>query len=340
MLARQGILAVLLALGCLVQVQGAAPPARLTAAQAQQLRQRNRWLQRATTRHAGGQINEAIAAIDKALALERAVQGSVGSAALGWLAAQAQLQEQTEQFAQALRARQEVLRQRQQLHQVGNWRLTDARLDVEDCRLLARLDASARQRLRQAERWNAKVEHLWQQGKSREALPLAQKALAVRREILGENHRQTAQSWFNLAAQQHALYHLAEAERCSLKARDISKATLGQRHPDYATSLNDLGLLYQEMGEHKKALSLYQQALRIRKEVLGERHPAAAVSLNNLGLLYRDRGDYARARPLLEQARDLSKANLSEKHPLYATSLNNLATLYKAMGEYKKALSL
>ena len=59
---------------------------------------------------------------------------------------------------------------------------------------MARLDARQRQRLRQAEGWNGQVVQLQQQGKWKEALPLAEKALATRQEILGEKHPACAAS--------------------------------------------------------------------------------------------------------------------------------------------------
>src|SRR5262249_48968250 len=118
---------------------------------------------------------------------------------------QAGLQEQRENFTEAEAARLEVLRCKTELYGRGGWRVTDRRLGLEDTRLLARLDVKQRQRLRQADQWNRQVFRLWQQGKSNEALPLAEKALAASRMILGESHRHTAMSWFNLGAQHKAL---------------------------------------------------------------------------------------------------------------------------------------
>src|SRR5262245_23632165 len=94
----------------------------------------------------------------------------------------------------------------------ADWRATDARLAREDKRLLARLDEKQRQRLQQAQQWHAQVVRLYQQGKAKEALPLAHKVLETRREVLGQKHRQTAQSWLTLGVQLQALARRAEAE--------------------------------------------------------------------------------------------------------------------------------
>src|SRR5262249_38686561 len=106
-----------------------APPVRLSAAQREQLTPRERWRQRGNTRFAAGQIDEAIAAIQKGLAAERAVFGRLRATTLPWLAFQAQLQEQQEQFAEALAARQEHWRSLRQYQGERDWQTQDALLD-------------------------------------------------------------------------------------------------------------------------------------------------------------------------------------------------------------------
>jgi CHAT domain-containing protein/Tfp pilus assembly protein PilF len=318
----------------------AAPPARLTAEQKDQLAQSQRWLQKAKPHFDAGEIDKAIAAIHTGLALERSVFGHLREASLPWLVPQARLLEQRDRFADATKARQELLRRLQELHGLGDWRVTDARLDLEDTQRLARLDAKQRAQLRQADEWNVQVFKLWQQGRSKEALPLAEKALATRQAILGEKHRHTAVSWFNLGAQHQALNRVEQARRCYDQALRIQEAVLGQKHPDYARSLNNLAALCQELGDYKAALPLYQQTLQVWKNVRGRNRAEHANSLNNLALLYQDMGDYKAALPLFQRALQIDRATYGEKHPNHATRLSNLATLYRAMGDDRAALPL
>jgi CHAT domain-containing protein len=326
--------------------EAAAPPARLTAAQREQLALRDRWLQRANTRYAAGEIGETITAIQKGLALERAVFG-VLRYTLPFLDFQARLQEQQEQFTEALAARQERWRTLRQYQGETDWQVQDALLDVEDCRLLARLDPKQRQRLRQAKQWNERVFQLWQAGKSHEALPLAEKALAARQDILGEKHRLTAQTWFNLGAQQQALQRPGEAERCYRRALLIQQqlypqARYPQGHPDLARSINNLAFLYQGQGEYSKAEPLHVRALKMLETLYPQGHPDLARSLNNLGLLHEAQGEYGKAEPLFARALMMREAlfprtRYPQGHPDLAASLNNLAALYDAQGEYSKA---
>jgi CHAT domain-containing protein/tetratricopeptide (TPR) repeat protein len=292
------------------------------------------------TQFQAGRLQEAIAAARKLLALHERLEGSRTEMGAQWLEWIARKSQEVGADEQAIRHAERALRVRQRLHPEGDWRVVDARLSLEEARNHAKRDQAARQELQRATNLNNQVFRLWQQKRSKEALPLAREALAIRRKILGEKHRDYAQSLFNLAAQHVALQQSRQAESNYLRALAIYKEVLGQKHPEVAASMNDLADLYREMGEYARARTLYEQSLALRKELLGDKHPLYATSLNNLGLLYKDRGEYVRARPLLEQALALRKRVLGEKHPAYTHSLNNLALLYKDMGEYARARPL
>ena len=78
----------------------------------------------------------------------------------------------------------------------GHWRAVDARLDLEDHRLLVKLPVAQREQLRQAHAQNVQVLRLWHAGQAKEALPLARRVLALRRGLLGETHRDVATALF------------------------------------------------------------------------------------------------------------------------------------------------
>jgi CHAT domain-containing protein len=334
------------------QAGAVAPRARLTAAQREQLALRERWLQRANARYAAGEIDEAITAVRKALALERAVLGMLGSTALPWLGFQARLQEQQEQFVEALAARQERWHTLRQYQGEGDGTVQDALLDLEDCRFLARLDRKQRQRLRQAEQWNLRVVRLAQEGKSPEALGLAEKALAARRQILGDNHRLTAESINNLAFLHQARGEYGKAEALYARALKMREALFPrtrypQGHPDLAQSINNLAMLHKAQGEYGKAEPLYVRALKMNEALYPrsrypEGHPDLARSINNLAALHSAQGEYGKAEPLYARALKMREAlfppaRFPHGHPALAAGLNNLAGLHQDRGEHSKA---
>jgi CHAT domain-containing protein/tetratricopeptide (TPR) repeat protein len=178
------------------------------------------------------------------------------------------------------------------------------------------------------------------QGRYAAAQPLFEKALAVRRRVLGEDHPDTAASYTNLAMNLNAQGQYAAAQPLLGKALAVRRRVLGQDHPDTARSLDNLANLYRDMGDYRQALPLFEQALDLYQRRLGEGHPAYARSLNNLAELHQGMGAYGKALPLYERASEVNRQALGEGHPDYARSLNNLALLHRDMGAPGKGLPL
>ena len=191
--------------------------------------------------------------------------------------------------------------------------------------------------LEEAQRLNAQVVQYYGTGRYQEAIPLAQRALAIAEKALGPAHPDTAGSLNNLAELYRATGAYAKAEPLYERALAIAEKALGPAHPDTASALNSLAALYYATGAYAKAEPLHQRALAIREKALGPAHPDTATSLNSLAALYYATGAYAKAEPLLQRALAISEKALGPAHPDTATSLNNLAALYQATGAYAKA---
>ncbi len=184
---------------------------------------------------------------------------------------------------------------------------------------------------------NRRIDELYQQGKFKEAIPLAEKLVALTKQARGEDDAETAATINLLARLYERTGDYAKAEPLYKEALEIRQKVLGREHSDTATSMNNLGLLYWYMGNYAKAEPLLKEALEFFQKNQGREDPSAVISMNNLGLLYLDMGDYAKAELLLGEALKIRRKTLSPEHLDTATSLNNLAELYRAMGEYAKA---
>lgn len=77
----------------------------------------------------------------------------------------------------------------------------------------------------------------------------SRRALQIRKEILGEEHSQTALSSSNLAAQLERLRRPKEALRFYQKALAIRTELFGKEHPDTADSLSHLAALHEFAGD-------------------------------------------------------------------------------------------
>ena len=199
-------------------------------------------------------------------------------------------------------------------------------------------DAAAQEgEIQEAKALDEQVAQLYAQGRYSEAIPLAQRALAIKEKVLGTEHPGTARALRLLGNLYRDSAAYAQAERLYRRALAIQEKVLGLAHPDTAMSLNNLAGLYHTMGAYTQAEPLYRRALAIHEKVLGPEHPDTARLLNNLAGLYQDMGAYTQAEPLLQRALAITEKTLGPDHPHTARSLNNLAELYRFTGAYGQA---
>jgi tetratricopeptide (TPR) repeat protein len=312
----------------------------LTEEQKAKLKERDRLTKEAYELGAAAKLDEMAAVWEKKLAIERAVFGEVHEEVAASLAELGRMHESREDFDAARKARKEVLALRTKLHGEKDWRVTNARVELEVLEQLAQLDTKDRRRFLEANESAQQAARLFEQGRARAAVPLARAALQVRREFLSGNHPAFGSSLSCLGMLYHDMGEYAKAQPLLEQARDLWKKLLTENHPDYAHSLNNLGMLYHATGDFRMALALFEEASDCYKQSLGENHAYYANSLNNLAALYHAMGDYNRALTLFERSRDLRRKLLGENDLAYANSLNNLAALYHDMGDHNKALTL
>jgi len=203
--------------------------------------------------------------------------------------------------------------------------------------LLAVPHAAFAQGLAEAAALNQQVVQLYNQRRYSEAMPLAQRALAIQEKALGPNHPSVAVSLNNLAELYQAEGRYAEAEPLYKRSLAIREKALGPVHPDVAASLGNLAQLYKDQGRFADAEPLFKRSLTIRKKALGPDHPDVAASLNALASLYQHQGRYADAEPLYKQSLAVDERALGSDHPDVALLLNNLALLYQLQGRYADA---
>jgi CHAT domain-containing protein/Tfp pilus assembly protein PilF len=195
-------------------------------------------------------------------------------------------------------------------------------------------------RLQEARKLSAESLRLYNAGRYDEALPLAERAVEIRRDELGPEHLDVAQSLGILAVIYRAKGETAEAEPIQQLVLSIREKSLGPEHPLVAQTLHNLANLYDNRGRSAQAERLYQRALAIGEKTLGPEHPGVAISLNSLGIINFDKGDYARAEQFYQRALAIREKMLEPGHPFIGTSLHNLAVLYHGKGDYVKAEQL
>jgi tetratricopeptide (TPR) repeat protein len=180
--------------------------------------------------------------------------------------------------------------------------------------------------------------YLWQVGDFVEARPYAERALAIRLALLGEDDLATAESLQVLADALRDAGELAEAKPCYERALVVREWHLGPDHPDVAETLNGLGWLLWMDRDGKPAHRCLTRALAIAERTFGRDHRLTGDYANNLGLCLQDcLGDLAGAQHYFEMALAIREQVFGPDHPLVAVSLGNLGYVLQAQGALVKA---
>jgi len=245
--------------------------------------------------------------------------------------------EAADNYAEAIRQREELLALRTRGQGAEHWQTVDEKWALAATTKVAALAEEKRAGWRQAEKGAAAAERLEQQAQYDKALALCQERLKWCREVLGENHPHTAISYNNLAFNLNAQGKYGEAWPLLQKALDICRKVLGEDHPHTANSYSGVAAYLNAQGKYAEAGPLYHKALDICRKVLGENHSQTAISYNNVAYNLNAQGKYAEAGPLFQKALDIYRKILGEDQPDTADSYNKVAFNLSAQGKYREA---
>ncbi|HEY6188654.1 MAG TPA: tetratricopeptide repeat protein [Pyrinomonadaceae bacterium] len=194
--------------------------------------------------------------------------------------------------------------------------------------------------LEEARRLAEESRGLRQKGKYDDALPPAERALAIREKALGPDHLRVAESLFALASIYDDKEEYAKAEPLFSRSLAIYEKTLGPEHTDVARALRSLAWIYSVRQDYAKAESFYRRALSIQEKALGPEHSEVAVTLNDLALLYYEKGDYDQSIEINRRVLEIREKTAGPESEGAARALNNLALSHSWRGDYAQAESL
>ena len=184
---------------------------------------------------------------------------------------------------------------------------------------------------------NSAARKLYEQGKYKEALALAQQSFDAAVRQHGPNHPLVGRALSNLGVLHNDLGRHADAENFYTRSLALREKVLGPDHLDVAQSLNNLANLYRTMARYVEAEQMHKRALAIREKARGPDHPDVAQSLANLADVYHAIDRIREAEPLYKRALAIREKALGANHAFVATSLRSIALLYVAQGRYGEA---
>ncbi|KAJ4267323.1 hypothetical protein NW762_003427 [Fusarium torreyae] len=174
------------------------------------------------------------------------------------------------------------------------------------------------------------------QGRYVEAEQLQREAVNIRRELLGEEHKETLIVTSDLASTLSHQGRFDEAEELEVHVLDIIKPILGEEHGQTLSAMNNLAFTLSEQDRVEEAGELWGQVLEIRKRVLGEEHLDTIRTMDNLATTLEGKEEEELQRRVVEAR---TKA-LGEEHPDTLSSMGNLAMTLYGQGELLEAEEL
>ncbi|MBI3851029.1 MAG: serine/threonine protein kinase [Verrucomicrobia bacterium] len=167
-------------------------------------------------------------------------------------------------------------------------------------------------------------------------------ALAIKRNLWGNEHPEVAASLNSLAGVLWDQQKLTEAETLGREALAMREKFLGPKHRDVAQSLNTLAIVLVDQGKLAQAEVMLRQALAIRKALPGkdersEERSALAQSLSNLSNVLARQGKLAEAETMRREALEIYKKYGGNECPEVAFALGNLAITLQMQGKLAEA---
>jgi serine/threonine protein kinase len=157
--------------------------------------------------------------------------------------------------------------------------------------------------------------------------------LKVRREYLGDRHRDVGTSLMNLAALLRQEGNYAEAEQRYGEAVDIYREALGSEHKLLGGPLIGLGLVLTETGDAESAEPLLREALGVCQKTQPQGHWLIADAGSVLGQCLTALRRYEEAEPLVVEGHSVLSDTLGAEHRLTQEALARVVALYEAWGK-------
>ncbi len=188
-----------------------------------------------------------------------------------------------------------------------------------------------------AERLNLVGRVYLNSARNTEAADYFRRVIAIREDLLTEDHADVATAVYNLGLCNWGLGHFDDAAEQFNRSLRVRVRVFGEVDWRVARSQLMLASTQHGMGDYPASLAGFRRAVATYEKTLGREHPEFGYCLNNFGNLLRAMGDYPAAVDVWEQAVALRESTLGRDHWLVGQSLNNLATGLSDMGEYEKA---
>jgi serine/threonine protein kinase/tetratricopeptide (TPR) repeat protein len=163
-----------------------------------------------------------------------------------------------------------------------------------------------------------------------------EKSLALRKQLHGDDHPETARAHLDLVW----FSPMEEGEAHARSALRIFRGRGPQDDQDVAAALTKLADILYKQGKLEDSRKAAEEALAIERRLNDVSDELRGTTLNVLGVTLMDLGLRQEAEPRLREAADLSKAIGGSHSPVHLNALSDLAMCLAILGRHEEALDL
>jgi tetratricopeptide (TPR) repeat protein len=170
-----------------------------------------------------------------------------------------------------------------------------------------------------------------------QARPLLDRAVATRRNLIGDEPRLLSDSLSHLGdvLTRQAQFDAAEKVYREAISVDASRPKDRASQVQLANALYGFGVLLARQGRYADAQQNLREALKRQQALYGAVDPDVARTLKDLAQALEDGGDLNAALPLMQSAVAMQRQlRGNEPHPDLAEAINDLALLHQLRGDY------
>jgi tetratricopeptide (TPR) repeat protein len=174
-----------------------------------------------------------------------------------------------------------------------------------------------------------------------QAQPQMERALELRRSVLGPEHVETLTTMEHLAEDYRREGKFAAAEPLFAGVVDVDHRLKRDGARERLASMHALASIASDLrADYPRAEALYTQSLALERKFVGEADPLTLATMNNLAALYAREGKYPQAEDLYQRLLGAKRRVLGPDHPSTLVSMNGLGVLYRNQGKYTEAEAL
>jgi eukaryotic-like serine/threonine-protein kinase len=180
----------------------------------------------------------------------------------------------------------------------------------------------------------------WSLGLYKEAEPLLQKGVEIRRRVLGPENPDTLHSMYLVAKNLNDEGQYAEAEKQLQQVLEIQQRVLGPQHPDtLATMIAVAGVIYEE-GRYQEAEKLQRELLERQRHLVPVDEARVLGSMNNLAVNLAAQGRDAEAESLYRETLEGERRAFGPDHPQTLQTMQNMGRVLVSEHKYTEAEKL